>query len=206
MNRQKVYLVDDDASIRDAVCTVLELSGVAADSFASGEEFLDQVRADWSGCVLLDFKLTGIDGLQVQQELLQRRIDLPVVVMTAHGDVATVRAALKAGAFDFLEKPVERAVLLDVIVRVFDLEERKRRELGQRDELRRKAGRLTPRERQVMRQLMEGRQHREIAEALDISPRTVEVYKARMMEKLGARSLADVIHMGSRVSDEQRGP
>lgn len=201
MNRQKVYLVDDDAAIRDAVRTVLELSGVSAEVFASGEEFLTRLRPDWSGCVLLDFKLTGMDGLQVQREILDRQIVLPVVIMTAHGDVATVKAALKAGAFDFLEKPVERAQLLDVIHRVFDLDDRTRREVAQRDELRKKAGRLTPRERQIMQHLVEGRQHREIAELLDISPRTVEVYKSRMMEKLGARSLADVIHMGVRLSD-----
>lgn len=201
MNRPFVYLVDDDASVRDALRTLLELNRIATRVFASGEAFLSELQADWSGCVLLDLKMPGRDGLEVQQELLRRGVALPVVMMTAHGDVATVRAALKAGAFDFLEKPVDPEVLIDVVGGVLDLEQTRRREQEERSWLQGKAERLTHRERQVMEQLVLGRQHREIAQVLGISPRTVEVYKARMMEKLDARTLADVFSIHARLGD-----
>lgn len=207
MSDPVVYLVDDDASIRDAVKVFLELNGIHTQPFASGDEFLEQLQADWIGCVLLDLKMPGRDGLEVQQELIRRGSPLPVVIMTAHGDVATVRTSLKAGAFDFLEKPVDHAVLLEVVQNVFDLDRRRRRDQAERGEVMDKIARLTPREQQVMRHLALGHPHREIAEALGISPRTVEVYKARMMEKLGTRSLADVIHLASRLREEsQRNP
>lgn len=201
MNPQRVYLVDDDAAVRDAVRVLLELTGIPVESFASGEEFLEKLDPEWTGCVLLDLKMAGKDGLQVQQEMIARSMEIPVVIMTAHGDVSTVRSALKAGAFDFLEKPVERQVLVDLVRNVFGHDERRRRVSAERDDLKRRAARLTMRESQVMSQLIEGRQHREIAEELKISPRTVEVYKARLMEKLGARSLADVIHIGTRLAE-----
>lgn len=196
---QRVHLVDDDASIRDAVRTLLEISGIAVTTYASGEAFLDLVDPDWSGCVLLDLKMGGMDGLQVQQELLRRSIPLPVVIMTAYGDVATVRAALKVGAHDFLEKPVDNSVLLEVVNGLLDREQRRLRQIEEREEIDQRFARLTTREREVMELLVEGRQHREIAQTLGISPRTVEVYKARMMQKINARSLADVIHLGAEV-------
>lgn len=201
MSRQFVYLVDDDASVRDALRTLLELNHIATRVFPSGEAMLGELAPDWSGCFLLDLKMPGRDGLDVQQELLRRGVALPVVIMTAHGDVATVRAALKAGAFDFLEKPVDPDVLIDVVRSVLDLEETRRRRQQERAWLEGKAQRLTNRERQVMEQLAQGRQHREIAALLGISPRTVEVYKARMMEKLDARTLADVFSIHARLND-----
>ncbi|TDU25585.1 LuxR family two component transcriptional regulator [Panacagrimonas perspica] len=195
----RVHLVDDDASVRDAVSTLLDVSGIAVTTYASGESFLDLVEPSWTGCVLLDLKMGGMDGLQVQQELLRRSIGLPVVIMTAYGDVATVRAALKVGAHDFLEKPVDNTVLVEVIKGVLDREQQRRRQLEEREEIDQRFARLTMREREVMELLVAGRQHREIAQTLGISPRTVEVYKARMMEKINARSLADVIHMGAEI-------
>jgi RNA polymerase sigma factor (sigma-70 family) len=198
-NDQRVHLVDDDSSVRDAIRTLLEVSSIPVTTYESGESFLAKVDPSWSGCVLLDLKMVGCDGLHVQQELLRRSIGLPVVIMTAYGDVATVRLALKSGAHDFLEKPVDNTVLLDVVRGLLDLDQRRRRELEMRDEIDRRFARLTGREREVMDLLVAGRQHREIAQTLGISPRTVEVYKSRMMEKISARSLADVIHLGSRV-------
>lgn len=198
MSLHRVYLVDDEPAVRDALKALLELSGIPTQSFSSGEAFLDAVHPRCSGCVLLDLKMTGMDGLEVQQQLLHRHLLLPVVMMTAHGDVSTVRAALKAGAFDFLEKPVDNAVLLGVIRSALNAEESRRRSIDEQHELGKKIARLTARERQVMQLLVEGQQHREIAATLGISPRTVEVYKARMMEKLGTRSLAEVIRLAAR--------
>jgi FixJ family two-component response regulator len=197
MRNQKVYVVDDDRSVRDALTTLLDVSGIPSAAYASGEEFLADVDDRWSGCVLLDLRMGGMTGLEVQHALSCRVIEMPIVMITAHGDVATVRAALKAGAHDFLEKPVDHQMLLQVVRRSLSLDEQRVHVATQLDEVRRKLARLSTREKEVMKHLILGHQHREIAADLGISPRTVEVYKARMMEKLGARSLADLIRLGA---------
>jgi FixJ family two-component response regulator len=201
MTAPTAYLVDDDEPVGDALRTYLELNGVPTRVFTSGEDFLARVEPDWIGCVLLDVKMPGLSGLQVQAALTRRRNELPIVMMTAHGDVATVRSALKAGAYDFLEKPVDNVILLDVVRSLFDRELNRHQAIAESSRIRSRIARLTMRERQVMAQLAQGRQHREIAELLSISPRTVEVYKARMMEKLDAKNLADVIHMAAQLED-----
>lgn len=190
-----VYIVDDDASVRDSTAMFLELNGLRTQVFASAEDFLVVAAQELVGCLLLDQRMQGLSGLDLQQELTRRRIGLPVIIMTAHGDVASTRQALKAGALDFLEKPVEHDVLLDVVTAALaEADGRLRREREQKDRQAR-VNRLTDREREVMLLLAQGLHNRDIAEKLDISPRTVEVYKARMMEKLQTRSLADVIRL-----------
>lgn len=188
-----VYIVDDDAAVRDSTALLLSLKGFATRSFASGEEFLAALSDDANGIVLLDVRMSGMDGLAVNQALVERRCRMPVVVVTAHGDVATARAALKAGAFDFLEKPVEEQLLLETVRHALDAKALERRDVAAPDARAEQLRRLTPRELEVMRALARGQHNREIAEALGISPRTVEVYRARLMEKIGARTLADVI-------------
>jgi FixJ family two-component response regulator len=188
-----VYIVDDDAAVRDSTALLLSLKGFATRSFASGEEFLAALRDDARGIVLLDVRMSGMDGLAVNQALVERRCPMPVVIVTAHGDVATARAALKAGAFDFLEKPVEEQLLLETVRHALDSKALAGRDATDPEAQAEKLRRLTPRELEVMRALARGQHNREIAEALGISPRTVEVYRARLMEKIGARTLADVI-------------
>lgn len=192
-----VYFVDDDAAVRDALSLLLSLKGFVSQVFASAETFLNTYRPEWRGCLLTDLRMPGMSGIDLQRELAARHITLPVVVLTAHGDVATTREAMKAGAFDFLEKPVDDAVLVDVLrsAIAFDAQAH----TVERDKLRQRErfGRLTPRERDVAKLLAEGLQNREIAERLGISPRTVEVYKARMMEKLDCRNLAEVLRVMS---------
>ncbi len=156
MHEQQVYLIDDDDPVRDALAVLLELDGIKSLGFASGEAFLSELAADWCGCALVDLKMPGRDGLQVHAEMVARNAALPVVIMTEHGDVATVRTAFKAGVHDFLEKPLEPAVLLDVIHSVFDLDQSRRRRRDEIGQLREKADRLTRRERQVMQHLSEG--------------------------------------------------
>lgn len=200
-----VFVVDDDAAIRDALSLLISLHGLRAQVFASADGFLNTYRSEWRGCILVDLQMPGMSGLELQAELKARAIGLPVVVLTAHGDVPTARAALKNGAVDFLEKPVDDAVLIDVLGNAIRLDAERHSAAQTRAAAAERLGRLTPRERDVLRLLAQGNQLREIAERLEISPRTVEVYKARMMEKLGCRTLADVVRAGSELAAEADG-
>ncbi|MBS4097082.1 MAG: response regulator transcription factor [Sulfuricella sp.] len=188
-----VYIVDDDAAVRDSLSLLLRLKGYANRTFASAEEFLAQARPDWRGCLLLDIGMAGMDGLALQRELANQGGTLPIIFITAHGDAAKARAALKAGAVDFLEKPLDNEALISAIDEALDHAARERQASAARDGLAARLARLTGRERQVLDLVVEGRHNREIAVQLEISPRTVEVYKARMMEKMQVRTLPDLI-------------
>jgi len=191
-----VFVVDDDAAIRDALSLLISLKGLKASVFSCAEDFLAVYDSDWRGCLLTDLQMPGMGGLDLQMTLRQRGVVLPVVVLTAHGDVATTRTALKNGAVDFLEKPVDDDVLIDVLRNAIRIDAQRYVAQLQQIETTTRLGRLTPREREVLDLLADGLQHREIAERLTISPRTVEVYKARMMEKLQCRTLAEVVRVG----------
>jgi len=193
MNDATVFLVDDDASVRDALSLLLSLKGMRTQLFAAAETFLETYRPEWRGCVLTDLKMPAMSGLDLQQAMRDRGISLPVVVLTAHGDVSTARMALKSGAFDFLEKPIDDEILLDVLRNAIREDTLRSDVQRTEDTARSLLERLTPRERDVLNLLVEGLSQRDIAARLDISPRTVEVYKARMMEKLRCRSLAEVV-------------
>jgi len=190
-----VFLIDDDPGVRDSLALLLSLKGIRTQLFATAESFIDTYRADWSGCVLTDLRMPGMTGLELQAALRQRQIDLPVVVLTAHGDVATVRAALKNGAFDFLEKPVDDAMLVDVLQNALRVDRERRATTTTRTATAGRLERLTAREREVLALIAAGLQNRDIAAHLGISPRTVEVHKARIMEKLDCRTLADLIRI-----------
>jgi FixJ family two-component response regulator len=197
-----VFLVDDDAGVRDALSLLISLKGLRASVFSSAEDFLAVYEDSWRGCLLTDLKMPGLNGLELQTLLKERGVTLPVVVLTAHGDVATTRAALKNGALDFLEKPVNDELLIDVLTNAIRLDETHWRLTQRREETQARVNRLTSRERDVLAALAEGLQHREIAEKLAISPRTVEVYKARMMEKLQCRTLAEVVRLGAEIEGQ----
>jgi two-component system response regulator FixJ len=198
MSDSTVFVVDDDASIRDALSLLISLKGLRASVFSSAEDFLAVFEPSWRGCLLTDLQMPGgMNGLELQAALRERNISLPVVVLTAHGDVTATRTALKNGAVDFLEKPVDDEVLIDVLKNAIRIDDERHRALAERADTLVRVGRLTPRERDVLELLAEGLQHREIAERLSISPRTVEVYKARMMEKLQCRTLAEIVRIGT---------
>ncbi len=163
--------------------------------FASAEDFLAVYNPSWRGCLLTDLKMQGMSGLDLQQVLQERGVQLPVVVLTAHGDVNTARAALKNGAVDFLEKPVNDEVLIDVLMNAIRIDEERHRTQTQQAQTTARLARLTAREREVLDALADGLSHKEIAEKLSISARTVEVYKARMMDKLQCGTLADVVRL-----------
>jgi len=190
-----VFLIDDDAGVRDSLSLLLSLKGLRTLPFANAESFIETYRPEWAGCVLTDLRMPGMTGLELQAALRGRGIEVPVVVLTAHGDVATARAALKNGAFDFLEKPIDDAMLLEVLHNALRVDRERRAAVTARSSSDRRMERLTEREREILALLAAGHQNREIATQLGISPRTVEVHKARIMEKLECRSLADLIRM-----------
>lgn len=196
MSTPTVFVVDDDAAVRDALSLLITLKGLRVAVYSSAEEFLAAYQPHMRGCLLTDLQMPGMDGLQLQETLREKRVTLPVVVLTAHGDVLTTKTAMKNGAVDFLEKPAEDDGLVDVLRNAIRIDaERFETETLRREALER-LQRLTPRERDVLELLAEGLQNREVAERLAISPRTVEVYKAKMMEKLRCRTLADVVRFG----------
>lgn len=190
-----VHIVDDDAAVRDSLSLLLSVRGYRTASFASAEDFLAAVRPEWTGCVLADIRMPGMSGLQMQRVLAERAIAMPVIVLTAHGDVDSARAAFKADAVDFLEKPFDDEALVEAIESAFGRERSRLTHVQGRDERTRLLDALTPREREVLRLVVRGEHNREVGERLGISPRTVEVHKARVMAKLGARTLAELIRI-----------
>lgn len=184
-----VYIVEDDAAVRDSLALMLGISGYRAVLFADAEAFLDAWREDWAGCVIADLKLPGASGLELQAEARRRGSRLPFIIITAHGDVPAARAAFRADAVDFLEKPFDHAVLRTAIQTAFSQEERRLRRATEADRLKL----LTAREREVLEHAAKGLHAKEIGRALGISTRTVEVHKTRLMAKLGVRNVAELV-------------
>lgn len=191
--RLTVFVIDDDASVRDSIALMLGLAGYRTSVFADAEAFLAAWREDWAGCVIADVRLPGQSGVALQGALRKRGTTLPFVIITAHGDVATARAAFRSQAVDFLEKPFDNAQLCAAIETAFALEERRMLRHDSRRADAEKLDRLTAREREVLERAAQGLHAKEIAAALGISPRTVEVHKTRIMEKLGVRNVAELV-------------
>jgi len=188
-----VYVVEDDAAVRDSVALMLSLAGYRTALFADAEAFLAAWREDLAGCVLSDLRLPGMSGVQLQAELRARGSSLPFIIVTAHGDVATARQAFLADAVDFLEKPFGDTQLMEAIEAALAREnERLRRNEARLGDAARLAS-LTGREREVLEQAALGLHAKEIAARLAISPRTVEVHKTRIMAKLGVRNVAELV-------------
>lgn len=190
-----VHIVDDEESMRRSTGYALKTAGYTVTSWASGAEFLREVRHVERGCILLDIRMPEIDGLEVQQILAERGITMPIVVMTGHGDIGTAVRAMKGGAADFLEKPFERTTLLCAIETAFDRIARAERITARAADAEVVLGALTPRERDVLDGLAHGLPNKTIAYDLGISPRTVEVHRANLMTKLEVRSLSDALRI-----------
>jgi RNA polymerase sigma factor (sigma-70 family) len=195
-----VFLIDDDPGVRDALTLLLSLKGLSTQPFATADSFIEAYRPERAGCVLTDLRMPGMTGLELQAELAARHIEVPLVVLTAHGDVPTARAALKNGAFDFLEKPVDDAQLVEVLRNALRVDRERRAAVTARATTDRRIERLTKREREILELIAAGHQNREIATQLGISARTVEVHKARIMEKLECRSLAELMRANRALS------
>lgn len=202
--RLTVYIVDDDASVRDSLSLMLGIAGYRSALFSDAEAFLAALQDDWAGCVVADLRLPGMSGTELQDELRRRGIMLPVVIITAHGDVATARRAFHAEAVDFLEKPFDQTQLFGAIDAAFALENRRMRsEEARRGDADRLA-RLTTREREVLEHVAQGLHAKEIAAVLRISPRTVEVHKTRIMAKLEVRNVAELVRFAVAGSGDRR--
>jgi len=195
-SRIHVHVVDDDDAVRDSLCLLLRLHGYVPRPHVSGDAFLAALGdAPSSAIVLLDLRMPGTGGAGVQAALAERNVRWPVIMLTAHGDAASARNALKSGACDFIEKPVDETVLLAALEHAAAEAEAADTAAARRTETERRLARLTPREREVFAMVVAGRHNREVAAALGISPRTVEVYKARLMDKLDVERLPDLIRL-----------
>ncbi|WP_136416347.1 sigma-70 family RNA polymerase sigma factor [Herbaspirillum sp. ST 5-3] len=190
-----VFIVDDDQSVRDALGLLLSVQGYPITLFADAESCLAAYRADWRGCILIDIRMPGIDGLALQKRLLEMGSTLPVIVMTGHGDVESAREAFRSQAIDFLEKPIDNDKLMAAIDEAFRRQSAVQEVHGQAAEFQQLLATLTAREREVMELVVAGRHNREIADLLGISSRTVEVHKARMMAKLGTQRIPDLVRL-----------
>ncbi len=190
-----VYVVDDDASIRDSLALMLGLGGYATRLFADAESFLAAFDPAWAGCVVAALRLPGMSGTELLAKVRGRGSAIPFVIITAHGDVPAARTAFRAQAVDFIEKPFDEAQLRGAIDTAFALESERLggAELRRADHAR--LARLTPREREVLEHAVSGLHAKEIAAALGISPRTVEVHKMRIMEKLEVRNIAELVRL-----------
>lgn len=190
-----VFIVDDDADVRDSLQSLLESHAFRVEGFESAIMFLASDAPGRQGCLIVDVRMPGMDGLQLQEELVGRGSKLSVIVMTGHGDVPLAVRAMKAGAVDFLEKPFEENVLLDSVRRALKQASATDDKAAATKLAQERIANLTERERQVLNLLITGRPNKVIAYELSISPRTVEIHRARVMEKMGVRSLAELVRL-----------
>lgn len=194
---QTVFLVDDDQGMRDSLTLILELAGYRVRSYASPMEFLDDYSAEDRGCLLLDQRMPEMSGLDLQGVLLERGCLLPIIFLSAFGDVPTTVRAIQGGAIDFLEKPATTEVLLQRIQTALAEDQRRREEAATEQSILERFRQLTPREHEVLTLTTQGLTNKDIARELGISPRTVENHRARMMEKMGASNLAELCRMSA---------
>lgn len=192
-DEKTVFIVDDDEAVRESLGWLISSVGFKVEAFASAQAFLDSYQPGRPGCLLVDVRMPGMSGLDLQKHLAQQPLCLPVIIITGHGDVQMAVRAMKDGAFDFIEKPFNDQVMLDLVNKAVRECERRRNTHHERQSVQALVDRLTPRERQVMDMIVAGQTNKQIAHGLDISEKTVEAHRAKVMEKLEAASLAELI-------------
>ena len=203
MNKSTVYLVDDDPGVLKALSRLLRAEGWSVSAFASAQAFLDALPQDALGCVVLDLAMPGMDGRALHNELVARGSVLAVIFLTGHGDLATGIAAMKTGAVDFLSKPVNDAQLLAAVRTAVERSRAAHADAAEVQELQQRLAQLTPREREVMQLVVAGLLNKQIADALGTVEKTVKVHRARVMEKMKARSLAELVRLADRAGRER---
>jgi two-component system response regulator FixJ len=201
-----IFVVEDDEAFRDSLKALLESAGLTVETYASGEEFLQAYNSDRCGCLLLDIRMPGIGGLELLEKLAAAKTNLPVIIMTSHGDVPKAVRAMKAGAVDFLEKPFRDEVVLGCIRHALEKGQQSQAKAALAARSASAIARLTVRERQVFKQIVAGHSNKRIAQELGISPRTVEAHRAWIMEKTQARNLAHLVRMALAAGIEPKEP
>ena len=198
--RSVVYVVDDDPSIRSLLIKLIRSIGLPVEAFSSSQEFLSSARPEGPACLVLDVRLPGLSGLELQERLVQSGVDIPVIFITGFGSIPQSVRAMKAGAVDFLEKPFENQALLDAVNRALD---RSRASLGHHLELREISDRvtsLTPREHEVFVRVAAGLANKQVADELALSEKTVKIHRANVMRKMQARTFAELVRMAERLN------
>jgi two-component system, LuxR family, response regulator FixJ len=202
VNAATVYVVDDDDGMRRALSLLLNTVGYKTAAFANPKEFLDKFRPDTAGCLVLDIRMPGMSGLELQQHLNRMGSMLPVIFITGHGDVPMAVQAMKEGAFEFVQKPFRDQDLLDRINHALEQDKEIRSTLARRADVLHRVESLTPREKQVMAMVVDGAANKVIAIDLGLSERTVEIHRAKVMEKMGARSVAHLVKLQMSLSND----
>jgi FixJ family two-component response regulator len=200
-----VFIVDDDEGVRNSLRFLLKSVGLTTRTLSSATEFLDTYKPSQPGCLVLDVRMPGMSGLELQQQLNLRGATVPVIFITGHGDVPMAVEAMQHGAFDFLQKPFRDQDLIDRIQRALERDAKNRAALAQHENIRQRLGSLTPREREVLTLMTRGKPNKVMAADLGVSQRTVEIHRARVMEKSGAASLAQLVRMVMDLEAEQAG-
>ncbi|MCU0834211.1 MAG: response regulator transcription factor [Chromatiaceae bacterium] len=200
-----VFVVDDDEAMRNSLKWLIESTGMPVRTYGSADEFLANYYPGRAGCLLLDVRMPGMSGLELQGHLARHSIRLPVIIITGHGDVGMAVRAMKSGAVDFIEKPFDDEALLNSIRNALAFDERQRALQTQRAEIAARLAELTPREHEVMDMVTEGRSNKEIAIGLGVTAKTVEAHRARVMDKMRAGSLAELVRMALIASGEVDG-
>ena len=190
---QKIYIVDDDEGVRDSLTELLESVNMKVQTYSTANEFLDHFNSTQAGCILLDVRMPGMSGIELQHKLNELGAILPIIIMTGHGDISMAVQAMKDGAFEFLQKPFRDQELLDVIGSALKKEKIIRGKYKNKEEIHNRINSLTVRERQVIDQVLEGKANKVIARELNISDRTIEIHRSHAMKKLGATSIAELV-------------
>ncbi len=198
-HKGKVHIVDDDDAVRKSLQLLFRTVGIDAVAHVSGDAFLDQFDDSVEGCILLDIRMPGMSGLEVQKQLQERGSTLPIIFITGHGDVPMAVEAMQLGAFDFLQKPFRDQDLMDRVSRALSDNQEQREKTEFQQEVTQRYETLTPREKEVMACVVKGQANKVIAMDRDVSQRTVEIHRARVMEKMQARSLADLVRMSIQI-------
>lgn len=199
-----IFVVDDEADIRDSLRLLMRSVGLKTEAFASAQEFLDGYDPSRPGCLILDVRMPGMSGPELQEKLRKNEFNIPIIVITGHGDVPTAVRTMKAGAIDMIEKPFSDQLLLDRVQQALERDATERKWRAERDQVTARLGHLTPREREVMEGIVEGKLNKVIAADLGLSTRTVEIHRSRIMEKMQVRSVQNLVELVLRVRGNGR--
>lgn len=189
MTDQRVFIIDDDPAVRDALVTLVESVGLVAEDYTSADEFLSSYSEDIPGCLITDICLPGMDGMQLQQVLQERDIQLPLIAISAHGDIAMAVKMVRRNAIDFIEKPFRNHIMLQRIHEALDMDRQQRQQRAEDEELNARLNLLTPREVETLQLLLDGKSNKIIAAELSLSPRTVEAHRASILKKMHVESV-----------------